>query len=257
MSLLNTLEIKFGRFAVPHLVKIIACFQVVAWLMIKLQPEFELFLILDRTSVLKGEVWRLITWVFMPGQISPLFLLFAVMIMFMISDALEDAWGVFRVNLYVFGGIVAVMVGALIFDFTPMGVTIYTTLFFAFAVLFPDVEFLIFFILPVKVKYLGMISAAGLLFAFIESPGARLPIAFSLLNFLITFAPGFFKGMSQKAVVTERRMRFNSGKTPEGTFFHKCHECGKTDVDDSKLEFRVTADGEEYCVVCRPTKVQT
>lgn len=255
MSLLNTLEHKFGRYAVPHLIRILAAFQVAVWLMIRMQPEFQLFLVLDRTRVMQGEVWRLITWVFMPGQIGMLFLFFAVMIMFMISDALEHAWGAFRVNLYVFGGMAAVITGALLLDFIPLGATMYTTLFLAFAVLCPEVELLIFLILPVKAKYLGMISAAGLLIAFIELPEARLPIVFSLLNFLITFAPGFFKGMSQKAVVSERRMRFNSGKTPEGSFFHKCHQCGKTDVDDSKLEFRVSSDGDEYCVNCRPVKV--
>lgn len=254
MSLINTLENKFGRYAVPHLVRILAGFQVVVWLMITLQPEFEIFLILDRTSVFKGEVWRLITWIFMPGQMSPIFLLFAVMIMFTMGDALEDAWGAFRLNLYVFGGVAAIIVGTLVFNFLPMGIMIYTTLFLAFAVLFPDFEFLIFFILPVKVKYLGMITGALTLLNFIDTPAARLPIVFSLLNFFIAFAPGFFKGMSQKALVTERRGRFNSGKTPEGSFFHKCHECGKTDMDDSKLEFRVTSDGEEYCLNCRPIK---
>lgn len=256
MSLINTLETKFGRYAVPHLVRILAGFQVVVWLMIKLQPEFESFLVLYRDGVLQGQVWRLITWVFMPGQLNAIFLLFAVMIMFTMGDALESAWGAFRLNLYVLGGVVSNIIGVFIFDFPPMGITLYTTLFLAFAVLFPDFEFLIFFILPVKVKYLGMITGALLLLSFIDTPSSRLPIVFSLLNFFITFAPGFFKGMSQKAATTERRVRFNSGKTPVGSFFHKCHQCGKTDVDDSKLEFRVTADGEEYCVNCRPVKVQ-
>ncbi|MEY4483700.1 MAG: hypothetical protein RL693_1152 [Verrucomicrobiota bacterium] len=256
MPLLNTLENKLGRYAVPHLVRILAGFQVAVWLMIKLQPEFEVFLLLERTRVFSGELWRLVTWIFVPGQMNPIFLFFAVMIMFTIGDALEDAWGAFRLNLYLFGGVAAVIAGVLIFNFIPSGIMIYTTLFLAFAVLFPDFEFLIFFILPVKVKYLGMITGALMLLNFIDTPGARLPIIFSLLNFIVAFAPGFFKGMSQKAVVTERRMRFNSEKTPEGSFFHKCHQCGKTDVDDSKLEFRVTADGEEYCVNCRPVKVQ-
>ncbi len=256
MSLINTLETKLGRYAVPHLVRILAGFQVAVWLMIKLQPEFEIFLVLDRTLVLSGQVWRLITWVFMPGQMNPLFLFFAVMIMFTMGDALEDAWGAFRLNLYVIGGVLSVILGVLIFNFNPMGIMVYTTLFLAFAVLFPDFEFLIFFILPVKVKYLAMITGVLTLLNFIDAPADRLPTIFSLLNFFIAFAPGFFKGMSEKAMVVERRSRFNSGKTPEGSFFHKCHECGKTEMDDATLEFRVAADDEEYCANCRPTKVQ-
>jgi len=254
MSLINTLENKFGRFAIPGLVNILAGFLVVVWLLVLLQPEFQSWLVLNRNAVLGGQVWRLVTWMFVPGTIAPIWMLLTVMVMMTIGGALEQAWGAFRLNLYVLGGVVSVIVGAMVFGFQPEGLALYTTLFLAFAMMFPNFEFMLFFILPVKVKWLGLITGGLLLLNFIDTPASRLPTFFSLLNFFVTFGPSFFKGMKHKAIVTERRSRFESAKLPEGTFFHKCDTCGTTDIDDPKLEFRVTADGGEYCVTCLAKK---
>jgi len=251
---MNTLENKFGRFAIPGLVNILAGFQVVVWLLVLLQPEFVDWLLLDSKSVFKGQLWRLITWMFVPGTMGPIWMLLMVMVMITIGNGLEQAWGAFRLNLYIFGGMISVIIGALIFGFQPQGLTLYTTLFLAFATLFPNFEFMLFFILPVKVKWLGMITGGLLLLSFIESPSAGLPILFSVLNYLVTFGPGFFTGMKQKAKVSERKSRFESAKIPEGTFFHKCDNCGITDVDNPKMEFRVTENDGEYCINCLPKK---
>jgi len=255
MSLINSLETKLGRFAIPGLVNVLAGFQVVVWVMLLLQPEFFQFLLLDRNSVLSGEVWRLVTWAFIPSTASPIWLFLMVWVMVMIGGALEQAWGAFRVNLYMFGGMASVVIGAMIFGYNPVGVTLYTTLFFAFAMLYPNQELLVFFILPVKVKYLGMISGALLLLEFIRAPmDGRLAIAFSVANFFVAFGPSVIKGMSHRAEVSQRRAKFESAKVADGAHFHQCKSCGKTDVSDPKLEFRVAGDDEEYCVNCLAKK---
>jgi hypothetical protein len=254
MSLINSLENRFGRHAIPGLVAIIAWFQVAVWILIKLRSGFADMLDLNPALVLHGEVWRLITWIFIPTMSSPLWFIFAVMIMLMISEALDHAWGPFRVNLYVLGGAIFMIMGAMLFNSPPSGLTLYTGIFLAFAVIAPDFEFLLFFILPVKAKWLGALSGAGLLLSFISVPPARLPILFSLMNFFIAFGPGFIRWLKQRGTVVERRARFESTRAPEGSWLHKCHACGKTDLDDPKLDFRVGADGEDYCNVCRPKK---
>lgn len=254
MSFINSLESKFGRFAIPGVVTILAGFQVVVWVMLLLQPEFVQFLLLDRGKVFSGEVWRLVTWVFVPMNSSPLWLLLAVMVMMTIGSGIEQAWGAFRLNLYLFSGIFFVIVGVMLLGFRPDGLTLYTTLFLAFAMLFPNFEFLLFFILPVKVKYLGMITGAFLLLDFVSDPSARLPIVFSLMNFFVTFVPGVVKGLGHKAEVSSRRAKFEGAKPPEGSHFYKCRACGKTDLEDPRQEFRVAEDGEEYCVGCLPGK---
>ncbi len=254
MSLINTLENKFGHFAIPHVVRILALFQLAVWVMLKMQPEFAQFITLSKELVLEGQVWRLVTWVFNPGDVGPIIILFAVMIMFTMGDGLEQAWGPFKLNLYVIGGILSVVLGTMIFGFKPQGITLYSTLFLAFAVFYPNFEFLIFFILPVKVKYLAWLNGALLLLTLIGTPSMRLPILFSMLNFIVAFGPSLVRGLKHGAIVMERRNRYEAAQTPAGAFFHQCAECKKTELDDKALDFRVTADGEEYCSVCRPRK---
>lgn len=254
MPLIDTLEKKLGHLAIPHSVRILALFQLVTWVMIKMQPQFADWISLSRDKVLHGEVWRLVTWAFDPGDISVILILFAIMIMFTMGDGLEAAWGTFRVNLYLLGGIAALDIGTMIFGFHPQGLTLSSTILFAFAVFFPNFEFLLFLILPFKAKYLAWLNGALLLLLFIGSSAARLPIIFSMLNFFIAFGPGFIRGTKHGAVVAQRRSRFDAARTAESAAFHKCHACGKTEQDDHTLDFRVTADGEEYCTVCRPRK---
>jgi hypothetical protein len=254
MSLINSLENRYGRHAIPGLVAIIAWFQVAVWILIKLRPGFEQMLWLDPAMVMKGEVWRLLTWVFIPTTQSPLWLIFAVYLMMMFSEGLDQAWGPFKVNLYVFGGVIFMIIGAMFFNSPPIGLTLYTSIFLAFAAIAPNFELMLFFILPVKIKWLAALTGAGLLLNFIASPAARLPIIFSLLNFFIAFGPQFVRWLRLRGTVVERRARFDAARAPEGTWLHKCHSCGKTELDDPKLDFRVGADGEDYCNVCRPRK---
>ncbi len=254
MSLINTLENKLGRYAIPGLVNILAGFQVVVWVMIKLKPEFAGFIDLNRSAVLTGQVWRLVTWVFVPTTGSPIWLFFAVMLMTMMGQSLEEAWGAFRLNLYIFGGMASVVIGAMVFNCAALGLPLYATILFAFAVFFPNYEFLLFFILPLKVKWVAALSGAGLLLSFLETPEARLPIIFSLLNFFIAFGPSFLKGASQRAVAADRKSRFNSAARPEDSFLHKCQACGKTELDDPKLDFRVNSEGVDFCNECREKK---
>src|SRR4051812_576394 len=105
MSLINTLENKFGRHAIPGLVSIIAGFQAAVWIMVTFQPEFYQWLTLNKSLLLHGEVWRLVTFIFLPGQTSAIWMFFSVMMLLFIGRTLEQAWGPFRVNLYVLGGI--------------------------------------------------------------------------------------------------------------------------------------------------------
>jgi hypothetical protein len=254
MSFINSLENRFGRHAIPGLVAILAWFQVAVWILNMLRPGFVAMLTLEPGLVASGEVWRLLTWAFLPITDSPIWLIFAVMLMVMFSAGLDQAWGPFKVNLYIFGGILSTIIGAMFFSSPPSGLTLYTSIFLAFAVIAPNFELLLFFILPVKMKWLAALTGAGLLLKFISSPHARLPILFSLLNFFIAFGPRFIRWLKLRGTVVERRARYDAAKLPEGTWIHKCHACGKTDLDDPTLDFRVGADGEDYCNLCRAKK---
>lgn len=260
MSLINKLENKFGHHAIPGMVYIIAGLQVAVWILTKIQPDFLEWLTLNKAMILGGQVWRLVTFVFLPGQSNPVWMLVAVMLLLTVGQVLEEAWGAFRVNLYILGGIAFSATGVFLQQQWGPDVGAMCSLwfgmsiFFAFACVVPNYEILLFFILPLKVKYIAMLGGAMLLLDIIDSPALRLPMLFSFLNFFIACGPAFWRDFTQRAKATARRSRFESAQSSSDSFFHKCATCSKTDADDATLEFRVTADGEEYCSICKPKK---
>ncbi|MDI1315059.1 hypothetical protein [Prosthecobacter sp.] len=256
MPIISKLESKFGRFAIPGLVQIIAGFQLLVLFMVMvMSPEgaaaYLQFLELNPNRLMHGEVWRLFTHVFIPGNFSLIWALIGAMFMMWIGRGLESAWGAFRVNLYVLGWMFAVTVGALVFHWPASGMFLFQTLLFAFATLFPNEEIYIYFILPVKMKWVAALSAGMTAFIVIGNPALLLPVLLAHLNFFVAFGPGFISERARMAQVASRRGKFESAKPPEGTFFHQCSVCKKTELDDAQLDFRVLDSGDEICSVCR------
>lgn len=254
MSLLVTLEQKLGRFAIPNLVRFVATLQFLNWFLIKWNPSFFTKLAFVPALIWKGEFWRLVSYIALPGGQDIIWLL-TIPFLWLINDGLEQAWGSFRLNLYVFFGMFCIAVGGLVSPEPSTGWVLWATLLFAFAIYFPDQEILLFFILPIKIKWLALIGAAGVGFAFLGSDWSmRTHIVFSLLNFFITFTPGFVRQWKHRGEVMTRRQRFDSDTKREAAYFHKCNACGKTEIDDPALHFRVTASGDEICDHCRVAK---
>lgn len=256
MPIISKLESKFGRFAIPGLVQIIAAFQLLVLFLAMVmsqegQAAYLQFLELNPHRVMHGEVWRLFTHVFIPGSFSLIWALIGAMFMMWIGRGLEAAWGAFRVNLYVLGWMFAVTVGALVFHWPASGIFLVQTLLFAFATLYPNEEIYIYFILPVKMKWVAALSAGMTAFIVIGNPALLLPVLLAHLNFFVAFGPGFLSERARMAQVASRRGKFESAQLPQGTFFHQCSVCKKTELDDAQLEFRVLDSGDEICSVCR------
>jgi len=256
MPLLSKLESKFGRFAIPGLVQVIAGFQLLVLFMVMvMSPEsaaaYLQFLELNPTRVMHGEVWRLITHVFIPGNFSLIWALIGAMFMMWIGRGLESAWGAFRVNLYIYGWMFAVTLGALLFHWPASGMFLFQTLLFAFASLFPNEEIYIYFILPIKMKWVAALSAGMTVFVVMGNPALLFPVLLAHLNFFVAFGPGFLSERARMAQVASRRSRFDSAKPAQGTFFHQCSVCKKTELDDPQLDFRVLDSGDEICSACR------
>ena len=171
--------------------------------------------------------------------------------MMWIGRALDAAWGAFRVNLYIFGWMFVVTLGALIFGWPAPGMFLYQSLLFAFATLFPNEEIYLYMILPIKMKWVAFLAAGMMAFMVMRDPSMLLPVLAGHLNYLIAFGPGFVSERAKQARVLARRTRFESAQLPQGTFFHQCSVCKKTELDDSHLEFRVLDSGDEICSVCR------
>lgn len=253
MAFIDTLEHKFGRFALPRILTVIAGFQALNWFLIKVVPEFLGMLAFDPQAIREGEVWRLFSYVLLPGSTSIIWLL-CIGFMFMLNDGLEEVWGSFRLNLYVLGGIASIAIGGMIFGFSTTGSVLWAGVLFAFASHFPNQEILFYFIIPLKIKWLAYFSGALMLLGFITAPGMRWEILFSLLNFLVAFGPGFVKSLRHRSEVTARRRRFEEAKAAEDHSLHRCVKCGRTDTQHPQLEFRVTAEGDDICMECRAVK---
>jgi hypothetical protein len=256
MRFLDKLESRFGRFAIPGLVQFIAGLQLLTFVIfLMLQTEAQIayldFLTLDGDRVLQGQVWRLFSYIFIPGSSSLLVLLIKTMFLMWLGRGLEAAWGPFRLTLYFVGGMLSVALGSLIFGYSATGLFHFWSLLLAFAMIYPNEEIMLYFVIPLKVKWVAWLSVAfATLFAMGSSSWFWL-VLFSALNFLITFGPGFIKERQHMAKVGQRRAAFESGTNSGAAFFHQCTVCQKTEVDDPKLDFRVNADGDEICDNCR------
>lgn len=254
MPFIVTLEQKLGRFAIPNVVRLIATLQFLNWFLIKLTPGFFTKLAFVPELIFRGEIWRLVSYIALPGGQDIIWLL-TIPFLWMINDGLEQAWGSFRLNLYILFGMFCIALGGFFSPEPSTGWVLWATLLFAFAVYFPDQEILLFFILPIKIKWLAIIGAATTGFAFMGGGGPfRIHVIFSLLNFIITFAPGFIRQWKHRGEVMTRRQRFESESKREAAWFHKCNVCGKTEIDDPALDFRITAAGDEICEKCRAGK---
>jgi hypothetical protein len=259
MRFIDTLESKLGRFAIPGLVQVIGIFQLgVLVLMLMMSQDASQtyldFLSLDMDRVMQGQVWRLVTHVFIPRSTSILWAVFGTLIMMWIGRGLEAAWTPFRVNLYILLWMVAVTAGNLLFGWPAEALFLYQSLFFAFATFYPNEEIMVYFILPVKIKWLALIAAGMTLLGVVQQPVLLLPVLCGHLNYLVAFLPGLISERLHAAKVTDRRARFQEAAPASGTFFHQCSVCKKTEIDNPQLDFRVLDSGDEICSDCRPAK---
>lgn len=255
MEFLDKWEKKFGWMSFPGVLKYYALFHVLVYLLQIVNPYIGTVLNFDKAKIMQGEVWRVVTFLFADsasggmGAFGMLFLFFMVMIAFLMSDALEGAWGVFRTTLFYYAGFIGLLLGNFLYAF-PMpgsGFFIYTSAFFAFATLFPKHEFLMFLIIPVQVRWLAMIGVIPLVLVLFSAPLYFGYVILGFGNYILWAGIPAIKGRAKLAESASRKKKFQSGKPSADTAFHVCKKCGKTEISDPNLEFRISEDGDEYC----------
>ncbi|WP_367874856.1 hypothetical protein [Luteolibacter sp. Populi] len=240
----------------PGLFKYLTFLGVIAYACQWANPQIGQILEFDRARIIEHkEIWRIFTFVFAPmgmqsfSPVGVLFLFFAVMISFLISDSIEHAWGPTRTTLY----IVVAIVGMTVCQFAVApgakggGSLLYTSLFFAFATLFPKVEFMLFFLIPVQVRFLAILAAVLLAINAVAIPSLLWLVVPAMLPYLLWVLPNIVSGRKTLVTAAVRRRDFTVAKGPEGVPFHVCEVCGRTERDPADLEFFVMPDGKEYC----------
>ncbi len=155
MPLLDKLERRFGFLGIPGLMRIVVAFNALVFLLVRLNPGFRLMLDLDPGRIRHGEIWRLITYIFLPQTDSFLWVFLLLWFLWFIGEGLEQAWGAFRLTLYFIVGMIGTTVAAFFFGARFSNSMLYSSLFFAFARFYPDQVIYLFFILPAKIKWIA------------------------------------------------------------------------------------------------------
>jgi membrane associated rhomboid family serine protease len=254
--ILDSLERRWGRWSIPGLLRVVALVQALMFILIKANPLLDPHLQLVPQLVMQGEVWRVLSFVFLPPTMSVIWIIFAVMFLFFIGDILEGAWGSFRLNVYYFSCVLLLNVAAFLTGRgTDMEATLlYMSLFLAACVIAPEVEIMLFFVIPVKLKFLGWFNGVLLVMTLFATPQAWAAVLAVMVPFACFVAPSWIGSMKHRAGVEGRRRRFQSQQLPEDEAFHTCAGCGVTEKKDPHAEFRITADGREFCLKCLPAK---
>ena len=274
MKFIDKLERKFGRFGIPNLtIYMIVCY-VIGYALMIVNPGILNWLSLEPAYILRGQVWRLVTWVLYPPSTSGV-LWFAIAVLFFyypIGTSLERTIGTFKYTLYILSGVIFTILGAFILYFLLGGnvlvgsvfSTYYISLstFLAYALCYPDMQVLLMFIIPVKMKWMAIFYVVIVVYEMIQYVMAGawylvIPIVASLLNFIIFyFGTKDFSRYNPKEI--HRRNEFRRAMEPQGRMKsgsgsvtkHKCAICGRTELDDPNLEFRFCSrcnGNYEYC----------
>ncbi|NJD57688.1 MAG: rhomboid family intramembrane serine protease [Nitrospirae bacterium] len=257
MNVLDRLERRFGRYAVRQLISYIVGINALVYMLRYGMPESDAIskLWLDPRLILQGELWRLITWIFIPPSASLIWIFFILYFYYMIGIGLEHEWGSFRFNVYYLTGMAATVLAAFIVGEGSTAIYLNLSLFLAFAAIYPDFEILLFFILPVKVKYLAWVNWAFIVFTVLTAPLAGKAAALvSVANYFLFFGRDVIRDTKNRGATLHRRSAFTlkreKGARGRGTM-HKCTVCSITEDDAPVMEFRYcsTCDGHyEYCM---------
>lgn len=189
MKWLDQLERKMGRHYIPDLMKILCTAMLGVFVLeyLPLARSANDLLYFNRALILRGEIWRVLSFVFLPPSGSIFFILLSLYFYYFLGSGLESRWGSRRFNLYYLIGVLGNIIAGFITGYAT-NEYLNTTLLLAFAVMYPDVEFMLFFILPVKAKWFGLISGLGLVLSFLGGSWAmRIALIFSVLPFLLFF----------------------------------------------------------------------
>ncbi len=280
-NFLNNMERKFGRYAIRNITVYIIGLYIFGYILqfAPFKVNITTYLTLDPYLILHGQVWRLVTWILIPPQALSIWIFFTLYLYYFMGTTMERTIGTFRYNVFVFGGILFMilsafltylvyylitggneqLLAALMYTLSGVFSTYYIqeAVFLIFAICYPDIQLLLMFIIPIKVKYLGILYAGMLAFSAIyngligRNYAIFFAVFFQFLNvFLFYLSLGRLSHLRPKEI--KRRQDFNRSvkMRPQGVTRHKCAVCGRTEETNPELEFRFCSKcngNYEYC----------
>ena len=292
-------EQKFGKYAIKNLTIYLIGGYVLGYLIYFLNKDLYAMLTFNPYQIMHGQVWRIITWVITMPESLGIFTIIMLFLYYSLGRTLDKTWGSYRYNVYLFSGFLFTIVGAFILYFillysgipimsqgvavtgaqraVAMGqiISMYTTtyyinvsIFLAFAATYPNQELLLYFIIPIKIKWLGLVYVVFMgidVVSTFRNQGiisgilVLAMILFSLMNFLIYFfftrkkmgiSGVTFKQRKRKVQYKQKVSQAQAHNRYKNGARHKCAICGRTDLDNPNLSFRFCSKcsgNKEYC----------
>ncbi len=251
---------KHPRFGIPNLAMYIAIGQVIVGVLSLLPPLRNLLslLVFSRMAILHGQVWRLVTFVFVPTTANPFYLLLGCYVIYWTGQMLEREWGTAKFSLFYLCGVLWSILGGLILGLADI-YYIHLSFFLVIATMYSEMQVLFMFVLPIKMKWLALLDVALILLQGLESgPYVVLLALPSFINYFIFTWPfwsvklGFMRRQADPQVINFKRARKQAEKKARetGGYLHKCAVCGVTDQDDPSLEFRYCSKCDGYYCYC-------
>lgn len=263
MKFFNKLERKYGKYAIKNLMYYIIILYVIGWFIQMFSPGLYVSMLsLNVEKVLQGQIWRLVTFIIFPPDSSVIFMIFALYLYYMIGSSLERVWGAFKFNVYFLMGVIFNILAAFVMYFAFDMIVLLTTyyinlsLFLAFACVYPDMELLLMFIIPIKMKWLGIIDAAYLAIQIIlclkiHAYATAISAIMAVLNFVVFFfMTRDYNRVNPKEIKRKKSYKREVERTVNNNIVHKCAICGRTNTDYPDLTFRFCSKCKgsyEYC----------
>lgn len=271
---MSKFEKKFGKYAIPNLTMALILCYVAGYVIELFLPGLVQWLTLDPYRILHGQVWRLITWILIPPSSLDIFTIIMLFFYYNIGTSLERTWGTYRYNVFLFtgmlltvtagflcmgcvylitGGMNQTAASILFLSGSAYFSTYYISLsiFLAYAITYPDAQVLLMFIIPVKMKWMGLLDVGLMIYQMIAGNiFTRFAVGAALINVGIFYlTTKNLMHLAPKQV--KRRAQFrHQVKNGTGVTRHKCAVCGRTEEDDPALEFRFCSKcngNYEYC----------
>jgi len=268
----KTIQKLSERCAVSGLIRYVVLFNALVFILHFLSPGYLSVLELDPGLVLRGQVWRLVTWIFIPETMSPFWIFFSLLFLLYVGDGLETAMGAAKLTLFYVSGIILCTAVSFLIGIFGGGASIgrantflNLSLLLAFATVYPDFKVLVFFVLPVRMAWLAVFSACIMIFSTLGQPlVVAATLAASFLNYILFFHSEL---RAQIEILRRGAVRFSGPSERPGSSFqapgaanqavetlHRCDACGRTEITHPEIDFRVTSDGREFCREHLPAK---
>ncbi len=279
---MNEMERKFGKYAINNLTIYILGLYIAGYLLQLFSfagLNITRFLTLDPYLILHGQVWRLVSWVLIPPQALSIWIFITLYLYYFIGTTMERTIGTFRYNVFIFGGMLFMIIAAFatygvyyamlggdeasmmtIMSYVSGSFSTYylqQAVFLSFALSYPDLQLLLMFIIPVKVKWLGIFYAAFLGFEAVytgiigRNYAVLFAILFQFINLILFYLQtGKLDRFRPKEVHRRESFNRNVRMAPKGITRHKCAVCGRTEESNPNLEFRFCSKcngNYEYC----------